>query len=307
MFDSTTKKPLVSIVIQTYNQKEYLEQAILSCLSQNYNNIEILVADDCSTDGTDIMMNKYKDMHNIRYIQSEVNLGAGGNTKDLLYNKVDSKYALILNHDDYLLNDDFISLAVERFSSNPNLSFVWANCKVLYEKSGETRDTDFDIKEVSKGEDYFLGYESPSYPHVTGILTTVFDVEKLRDSGFGNEKTKSQDTFIHLNLMLQGDVGFISDVAATYRVHSQSLSFNMPLDHDKTTLEEFKNLKTKAMRYKNIDVTKLDIWLSNRVFSYVFWRFTTLWNQNNKKESLKLLMEIADDYPEAYEKILNSI
>jgi glycosyltransferase involved in cell wall biosynthesis len=45
--------PLVSVIIPTYNRKELLQEAVASCLAQTYGNIEVLVVDDGSTDGTD--------------------------------------------------------------------------------------------------------------------------------------------------------------------------------------------------------------------------------------------------------------
>lgn len=57
---SSTDKPLVSIAIITYNQKDYLRECIESCLAQDYPNFEIVVADDCSTDGTQDLLREYE-------------------------------------------------------------------------------------------------------------------------------------------------------------------------------------------------------------------------------------------------------
>lgn len=43
---------LISIIISTYNRKEFITNAIDSVLNQRYKNVEIIVVDDCSTDGT---------------------------------------------------------------------------------------------------------------------------------------------------------------------------------------------------------------------------------------------------------------
>lgn len=48
--------PLVSVVIPAYNRKVMLKKAIGSVLLQDYENIEIIVSDDASTDGTNLMM-----------------------------------------------------------------------------------------------------------------------------------------------------------------------------------------------------------------------------------------------------------
>ena len=44
---------MISVIITTYNRKEYLKKAIESVLNQSYKDIEIIIIDDCSTDGTE--------------------------------------------------------------------------------------------------------------------------------------------------------------------------------------------------------------------------------------------------------------
>ena len=54
------KKNFVSILITNYNKSSYLKKSINSCLKQNFNNKEILVFDDCSTDDSLKILNKFK-------------------------------------------------------------------------------------------------------------------------------------------------------------------------------------------------------------------------------------------------------
>ena len=54
------KKNFVSILITNYNKSHYLKKTISSCLSQNFDNKEILVFDDCSTDDSLKILNKFK-------------------------------------------------------------------------------------------------------------------------------------------------------------------------------------------------------------------------------------------------------
>ena len=60
------KKNLVSILITNYNKGRYLKKTIISCLSQNFDNKEILVFDDCSTDNSLKILNKFKKIKVIR-------------------------------------------------------------------------------------------------------------------------------------------------------------------------------------------------------------------------------------------------
>ena len=71
-----SKMTLVSVIIPTYNREAVLPRAIRSVLSQDYTNIEVIVVDDCSTDGTQTVMSEIKDPR-VRLIKHELNKGAG--------------------------------------------------------------------------------------------------------------------------------------------------------------------------------------------------------------------------------------
>lgn len=71
-------KPKVSFVLPTYNRIEWIAEAIQSCLSQTEKNIEVIVVDDGSTDGTWEFLNDWlKSVPNVKLYRNEENLGAG--------------------------------------------------------------------------------------------------------------------------------------------------------------------------------------------------------------------------------------
>ena len=55
------KQPLVSIIIPNYNHAQYLDERIQSVLKQTYQNFEVIILDDKSTDNSLEVINKYKD------------------------------------------------------------------------------------------------------------------------------------------------------------------------------------------------------------------------------------------------------
>lgn len=67
--------PIVSVVIPTYNRAKLIGKTLRSVLGQSYDNFEIIVVDDGSTDNTKDVVNKFKD-ERIRYIRHEKNKGA---------------------------------------------------------------------------------------------------------------------------------------------------------------------------------------------------------------------------------------
>ena len=64
------QKTLVSILIINYNNKKFISRSVNSCLSQNYNNIEILIYDDKSTDGSISVIKKFKKIKNIKILSN---------------------------------------------------------------------------------------------------------------------------------------------------------------------------------------------------------------------------------------------
>ena len=67
--------PLISIVLCTYNGEAFLEQQISSLVSQTYPNLEIIISDDSSTDGTKAILSRYEGHKNIRIVYNEQNAG----------------------------------------------------------------------------------------------------------------------------------------------------------------------------------------------------------------------------------------
>jgi len=103
--ESTPDRPLVSIITVCRNSEKYLEQTIQSIINQTYDNIEYIIIDGASTDGTLDIICKYNDY--IAYWVSEPDKG--------IYDAMNKgskiasgDYALYLNSDDYLYHNDSI-------------------------------------------------------------------------------------------------------------------------------------------------------------------------------------------------------
>jgi glycosyltransferase involved in cell wall biosynthesis len=300
------KKPKVTVIIPTYNQKQHLKEALESVLIQDYENLEIVVADDCSSDGTQEMMQGYIDNKRVNYIRHPKNLGPGLNTKYILYNRIHSDYIVVLNHDDYYIDSNFISKAAKMLYENQNLSFVWANCKILNMATGKMNDTNHHLAKETEGIDFFLHYETSKSPHITSVLTTMFRMKHAIDRGCFKEESKSLDYFLHLKLMLSGNIGFIEDHVGVYRIHSESMSYNFPKGYDFSTIIELEKLKDYVI---SLGYAKelLEQWIHNRIFAYFSWRVTVLWRNNDKKSALELLTGISEKYPFVCESVLKCI
>lgn len=82
------ERPLVTFALFTYNQEDWIEEAVNSALAQDYENLEVILSDDCSSDRTFFRMKnlagRYSGPHKIRVIRNEKNLGIGLHVQKIL-------------------------------------------------------------------------------------------------------------------------------------------------------------------------------------------------------------------------------
>lgn len=111
----------VSICIPCHNQFNFLMEAIDSCMGQNYDNLEIIILDDASTD---TIKEKFQHWHiKIKHYRSEEPSGSGGAfNKAISYATGD--YILLLCADDLLTDQKLISDIVNIFDNNPRLGHI---------------------------------------------------------------------------------------------------------------------------------------------------------------------------------------
>lgn len=114
---------ILTVLIPTYNHESYIEECVDSVLKQEtLFNFNIVISDDCSTDKTWEILQKYQGIPNVTLHRNDVN--EGPNTKRLanLLRKTKSKYVTILDGDDYYINPSKLQKQVDFLDANPNYS-----------------------------------------------------------------------------------------------------------------------------------------------------------------------------------------
>lgn len=106
------RNKLVSVVINTYNRKDLLSRAIDSVFRDNYENKEILVIDDCSTQNISEVIDKYLKYDNFRYIRNEKNQGLSY-SRNIGWKNSSGEYIAFLDDDDEWINKDKLVNQVE--------------------------------------------------------------------------------------------------------------------------------------------------------------------------------------------------
>ncbi|MDF2456602.1 MAG: glycosyltransferase [Cytophagaceae bacterium] len=111
---------LVSVIITVFNIEKYVEAALLSALQQSYKEVEIIVVDDCSTDGSYEIIKKYMDQ--IRYIRTFANSGVLLATLEGI-KQASGDVISFLDGDD-LWAENKLELVVDAFKKHPQAFFL---------------------------------------------------------------------------------------------------------------------------------------------------------------------------------------
>jgi len=126
--------PKVSILIPTYNSAKFVSEAIESAINQAYKNLEIIIVDNCSTDDTFKILEKFENKFlNLRIYQNINNLGPVRNWQKCI-EYATGEFSKILFSDD-LIDSTFIVKTVPFLLNNNKVGFVFTGTKIFNEKS----------------------------------------------------------------------------------------------------------------------------------------------------------------------------
>ena len=116
------KKPLVSICIPTYNAERTVVSTIQSILNQTYQNLEIIIVDNASTDNTLVLLQKFDDTR-IQIYKNSKNIGAEKNWSRCIELAI-GEYIAIFHADD-LYMPDMVQKQMQAFQDNPSIDAVF--------------------------------------------------------------------------------------------------------------------------------------------------------------------------------------
>jgi len=139
------EKPLVSILMPAYNHAKYIRQAIDSALNQTCENIEIIISDNASTDGTTEIIKSYTDKR-IRANFFSENHGATANGQ-YCFEQARGKYVGVLFTDDYW-DLTKIEKQIAVFEKNKDLGAVFTHAQIINDDGGVEGLDDHPMKRV---------------------------------------------------------------------------------------------------------------------------------------------------------------
>ena len=214
--------PLVTVCLITYNQRLYVEHAINSILSQKVNfEWELIIADDFSTDGTQLIIQEYKKKYfdKIKILHREKNIGAAKNWIELI-NTASAKYIAYLEGDDYWLDDNKLQKQVDFLEERNDCSMCFTNNVNIDSNDNLIKDRvvpnefakDLNHEDIL-ANNYFIGSGSALYRRIAipNPLPLIF------------EKIVNGDYYIYAIITKSGLAGYLDINSLAYRLHNNGI------------------------------------------------------------------------------------
>lgn len=209
-------KELVSVCLPVYNGERTIKETLDSIIEQTYDNIEIIVVDNCSTDNT-VEIVKSIQCDKIRLYCNDANLGMAGNwNKCLEY--VKGKYIQFVCADDLLLPES-VEKKVKMIRKDSNISMVFSasqiindNNQMVMERHQYHKSCIVDGTKLAKKSYYSKNlYGEPS--------NVLFRADLIEIVGkFALNTCYTTDWDMWLRLSCQGKVGYVDQVLMKYRI-----------------------------------------------------------------------------------------
>ena len=170
--------PLVSVIIPCYNAEKYVEEAVRSIMTQTYENLEILVTDDCSMDNTlKILKNLEKEDSRIKVIENKENLKIVKSLNNMI-DIAQGKYIARMDADDISLPER-IEKQVQFMEENPEYGLCGTNAWIIDENGNIKSKTNLPI--TNEEILFYTKYLCPFYHPTIMVQSNIIKVNKYLD------------------------------------------------------------------------------------------------------------------------------
>ena len=238
-----TVTPLVSICCLTYNHAPIIKDCLDGFLAQKTSfPIEILIHDDASTDGTDIIIKEYAERNpNVIFPlfekENQYSKGHRGSMDvEFNYSRARGKYIAYCEGDDYWTDPLKLQKQVDFLESHPDYSVCFHRCFHLIEKTGKYIEDDcgFLFSQGQEGVDVTVAMFFKDW--ITQPLTMMFRYESF-NAEWQKRYRYYRDTHEIYHLLKTGKGRILSFIGGVYRVHSKGIaSMLSPIEYSKSYL-----------------------------------------------------------------------
>jgi alpha-1,3-rhamnosyltransferase len=236
-------KPLVTIAIPAYNHEKYVQQAIKSVIDQDYENIELIIINDCSKDNTHSKICEMIDLCKKRFVRFEYINQDKNNGITQTLNKclkwARGQYFSFTASDDIIFSGKLILLVNELENLPETYAIVFGDAIYLSEQGEVMKMRKGSIESESVmtilasdrddfdylNEDEFGTYKTLFWGYLP-TASWLAKTELVLEAGGFNEAVFVEDMPLWIALSKKYKFKFFNQVVAGYRIHSQNTSYS---------------------------------------------------------------------------------
>lgn len=225
--------PLVSIIIPSYNHAEYLKTRLESIFKQTYQNFELIILDDCSTDGSKLVLDLYKSHPKVKHLIIN-SLNSGSTFKQWIkgFKLAIGKYIWIAESDDFC-DLNFLDIMVSALEKNTTISIAYCKTIQVDKKGAHLHGLNNYYDEFESGRwehDYFNSgnneiknylFKKNTIPNASAVVfrKSSLDILNIQILKF----RLSGDWLFWIMLLEKGDIFYSINTFNCFRFHSNTV------------------------------------------------------------------------------------
>src|SRR3990172_6758824 len=215
--------PLVTILMPVYQGERYIRKAIESILNQTYSNLQLIIMDDCSTDGTEDIIDSFHD-HRIEYHRREVLKGYP--YLDDMFGFIRGDYVTFQSHDDISLPER-LEVLVNCITESPDIDAVFEHSELIDENDNPSGDwaLEFAFQNPATTQEEILPFMFAGHA-LSGVvfLKTSFLFNKLGGTLEIKGYEAAPDYAANFRILKLGKIKIVDKVLMQFRIHGNNYS-----------------------------------------------------------------------------------
>ncbi|MER1994361.1 MAG: glycosyltransferase [Eubacteriales bacterium] len=277
------REPLVSVIMPAYNAEAYIGEAVSSILDQSWQNLELIIVDDASTDSTADVVRGFSDPR-IRLLTNSHNLGVAASTNRAVQ-AAGGEYLALMDDDDLSLPDRL--KAQVTFLENNREIMILGTGSYLIDPEGKCFGS---IGAFPESPEYYrakLLIGNLEFCNSSAMIRKTFPVENslpYREGYFG-----MQDYRFYMEASKRGNISCLADMLHRYRVHDGGMSVRARRDFPAERARMYNRIRCDSLRMSGVRLSEREEAVLGRLLPE---GELPVWNRQEREQLSGIFAEI---------------
>ncbi len=285
----------ISVIVPIYNMEQYMEEAIESVIHQSigFENIQLILVNDGSTDRSPQIMEEYKKKYdNIVCIHLKEKSGAAGRPRNEGLKVVEGQYVMFLDPDD--MYDTYALEKMYRVVTEENVDVASANYRYANEDGTLWEKSVFDTERFKSFKFSEKNFSDSFFVWNSGSCNKIFKTQLVKENNIQFlEGVPAEDAyFTYAALLAAKDIYYLSDTIHYYRRRSKLGTLSVSWDRSLTYFKNINYAYSKIYElFRSKDKMSLFRYFYSKTLTSVFYKIvdTKIMNEAEKEVALKTL------------------